>query len=523
MNRRIHIIGGGIAGLAAAVFAIRDGHLAGEHVTIYDEAEEVGGSLDASGSAQAGYVMRGERMLSPHFYCLFDLLSGIPSYDDPTVSAKDDILAFTREARWESKARLVGRGLRRIDTSALGLAAGDRLALLRLMMRSEASLDDATIAQVLPNHAFTTNFWMMWATMFAFQPWHSAAEMRRYLLRFLHLFPHLASMNTVHRTRYDQFHAIVCPLRGWLERQDVQFAVRTRITDMEFEADPVHHRVTALHAEGPDGARTIAVAEGDLVIFTNGSMTAASTFGSMTAPAPLHRRPPGGSWDLWRKIAAGRPDFGRPEVFIRDTDRSQFLSFTATTTHPRFAERLGSLTHAAIGREGLISFVDSNWLMTIKANPTPHFPGQPDGTVVWWGYGLHPDRPGNFVQPTMAQCGGADLMRESFLHLGFGEDLETFVAHSSATPCMMPFGASQFMPRRRDDRPRVVPNGSVNLAFVGQFCEAPLDTVFTVEYSVRTAMMAVTTLMGLNVSVPPVFKGWRRPAVLLRAAREAMR
>ena len=522
MNRQLHIIGGGIAGLAAAVFAIRDGRLTGDCVTIFDEGDRIGGSLDASGTPAAGYVMRGERMLSKHFVCLFDLLSGIPSYDDPTVSAGDDILAFTQEARWESKARLVGRGPRRVDVSTFGLDGGDRLGLLRLMMRSEAALDGLEIADVLPDHFFATNFWMMWATMFAFQPWHSAAEMRRYLLRFLHLFPQLASMNTVHRTRYDQHHSIVLPVQGWLQRQGVRFASRTRVTDMEFRPDAARHRVTALNVVGPHGPRTIAVPEGDFVIFTNGSMTAASTFGSMTAPAPLHRGEPGGAWDLWRTIAS-RPGFGHPETFTRQIDRSKFVSFTATTTHPLFADLLRDLTHAAIGREGLITFSESSWLMTIKANPTPHFPGQPEGTVVWWGYGLHPDKAGDFVEPSMAQCGGADLMREAFMHLGWGKHVDTLLAHSRATPCMMPYVTSQFMPRAQGDRPQVVPDGSENLAFVGQFCEAPLDTVFTVEYSVRTAMMAVTTLLGLKDRIPPVFKGWRRPDVLLRAARESFR
>ncbi|MFR9098556.1 MAG: oleate hydratase [Anaerostipes hadrus] len=43
------------------------------------------------------------------------------------------------------------------------------------------------------------------------------------------------------------------------------------------------------------------------------------------------------------------------------------------------------------------------------------------------------------------------------------------------------------MPRTAGDRPDVIPDGCVNFAFLGQFAETPRDTIFTTEYSVRTA------------------------------------
>ncbi len=54
-------------------------------------------------------------------------------------------------------------------------------------------------------------------------------------------------------------------------------------------------------------------------------------------------------------------------------------------------------------------------------------------------------------------------------------------------------------------RPDVIPDGSVNAAFLGQFAETPRDTIFTTEYSVRTAMEAVYGLCGVDRGVPEVW------------------
>jgi len=70
---------------------------------------------------------------------------------------------------------------------------------------------------------------------------------------------------------------------------------------------------------------------------------------------------------------------------------------------------------------------------------------------------------------------------------------------------MMPYITSQFMPRVKGDRPAVIPENSVNLAFLGQFCEIADDCVFTVEYSVRSAIMAVYSFLDLDKKVPEIY------------------
>jgi oleate hydratase len=83
---------------------------------------------------------------------------------------------------------------------------------------------------------------------------------------------------------------------------------------------------------------------------------------------------------------------------------------------------------------------------------------------------------------------------------------------------MMPFASAYFMPRSAGDRPQVVPDGAVNFAFLGNFAEVPRDTVFTTEYSIRTAMVAVYTLMNIDRGVPEVWGSIYDVRDLLKAA-----
>ena len=90
---------------------------------------------------------------------------------------------------------------------------------------------------------------------------------------------------------------------------------------------------------------------------------------------------------------------------------------------------------------------------------------------------------------------------------GVPEDqIDELAEHSAVcVPTMMPYITAFFMPRAKGDRPDVIPDGCVNFAFLGQFAETPRDTIFTTEYSVRTAMEAVYGLMGVDRGVPEVW------------------
>ncbi|MBB6143813.1 oleate hydratase [Silvibacterium bohemicum] len=515
-HRKVYLVGGGIASLAAAAFLIRDGDIPGCNITILEELEKLGGSLDGTGTPHDGYTLRGGRMLESKYLCTYDLFSSIPTLDQ-SKTVTQEIFEWNETMKTSSKSRLVRDG-RRIDAPRYGLGEKQILTLERLAAEPEGGLGNSSIADQFDPSFFETNFWLMWCTTFAFQPWHSAVEFKRYLVRFTHMVEGFNRLHGIMRTVYNQYDSMVRPLQRWLEERGVRFELNTRVTDLLFEESDAK-RVRSIHYESGGVSGKIDVASEDLVIVTLGSMTEASCLGSMESVPALHGKADGGAWTLWEKIAAGRPEFGRPSTFTDHIDQSKWVSFTTTLRDPAFFRIVRDFTGNVPGEGGLITFAESSWLASIVLPHQPHFIGQPEGVNVFWGYGLSVDEPGDFVKKSMAACTGREIMTEVLGHLRVETEAIHILETSTCIPCMMPFITSQFLRRVKGDRPQVQPEGWKNLAFTGQFCELPDDVVFTVEYSIRSAQTAVYALLDLKRKPPPVYKGHHDPRVLYKAYR----
>ena len=502
-HRKAYMIGGGIGGLAAAAFLIRDAGVPGRNITVFEALPTLGGSLDGGGDAERGYTLRGGRMLTTDNYeCTWDLFKTIPSLENTGRSVFEETVSFNQHHPSHAQARLVDRNRFRVDVKSMGFSLQDRLELLKLAEADEEVLGASAITDWLSPEFFETKFWFMWATTFAFQPWHSAVEFKRYLHRFMMEFSRIETLAGVKRTVYNQYDSLVRPLAAWLRDQGVRFVPDCRVTDIDLDPSAAGAAVRRLRCESGGVDSDIAVDARDLVFFTNGSMTDASSFGSMqSAPAKLTRRDSQG-WVLWEKLAASRPEFGNPAAFNSNVPQSWWESFTVTLKDGSFFEQMERFSGNRAGSGGLVTFKDSRWLMSVVLAHQPHFGGQPESVQVFWGYALHPDRVGDFVAKPMADCTGEEILRELCGHLNFDVD-ETF-ANANCIPCRMPYITSMFMPRKSGDRPLPVPFGSVNLAFVSQFVEIPDDVVFTVEYSVRAAQQAVYQLLKVDRAVPPV-------------------
>ena len=85
---KAHLVGGGIASLAAAVHLIRDGGMLGANIHIYEARDRLGGCLVAGGSADEGYILPGGRVFEAQYRCALELFSVIPSVSDPTALAE---------------------------------------------------------------------------------------------------------------------------------------------------------------------------------------------------------------------------------------------------------------------------------------------------------------------------------------------------------------------------------------------------------------------------------------------------
>ncbi|KJR49237.1 putative antigen [Desulfosporosinus sp. I2] len=501
-TKHVYFIGGGLASLAGAVYLIRDCDFPGNNIHILEEMKIVGGSNDGSGNSEQGYVIRGGRMLNDEAYeNTWELLSTIPSLNDPDKSVRTEIMEFDTAHPTRAKARLVNKNAEIEDVMSMGFDLGDRLAMAKLVMTPEEKMGKARISDWFGPHFFETNFWYMWATTFAFQPWHSAVEFKRYMIRFMHEFPRIQTLEGVTRTPYNQYDSIILPLKKYLDQYKVDFDMKCTVTDLDFK-DSDDITVTAIRytREGIQGV--IKLNEGDQVIVTNGSMTDGYSLGSMSKAPELMGK--GNSWKLWDTLAKKKQGFGNPSSFDEDIDGSKWESFTVTCQDSRFFDLMEKFSRNKAGSGALVTFKDSSWLMSIVLAYQPHFLNQPDNVKVFWGYGLYPDKVGDYVKKRMSDCTGEEILTELLCHLEFEDDREEIVKSANCIPCMMPFITSQFMPRALGDRPQIVPEGSTNLAFVGQFCEIPDDVVFTEEYSVRAARIAVYKLFGISQEICPI-------------------
>jgi oleate hydratase len=518
-SARAYLVGSGIASLAAAAYLIDDAGVPGENIHILEQDSIAGGALDGGGDRRKGFLVRGGRMQERQFVCYWDLLSRIPSATDPRKSVTEETFEFNRKYVSRSRSRLV-REAKVVDVSSFGLGLRDKLAILRLTATPEAMLGNRRIQDWFAPPFFETVFWRIWESMFAFQKWSSVAEMRRYFLRFMHLFPGLHELGGIYRTVYNQYDSIVVPLQRWLGARGVHFDLNTQVVDVDFDLGANRKTATAIRCLEGGEQRTLPLGAHDFVFVTIGSIVEGSDVGSMSRPATLKARESSGAWALWKRIAAKNHAFGRPGAFSDRIDLQKWESFTVTLEDPTFLNHLAETYAYQPGVSGLMTLLDSSWLLSLVVAAQPHFADQPPDVHVFWGYGLYQDKPGDFVKKTMQECTGAEILTELFSHLKIRDKMAPVVEAGkiNCLPVMMPYIDSLFMPRSAGDRPPVVPEGATNFAFLGQFAEIPDDCVFTVEYSVRSAQVAVRSLFDTGKEPLPVYVGGRK----LRSLWEAL-
>lgn len=525
-KKSAYIIGSGLAGLSAAVFLVRDAQMKGENIRILEELPVAGGSLDGADRPNAGFVVRGGREMENHFECLWDMYRSIPSLEVPGASYLDEYYWLDKEDPNSSNCRLIyNRGDRLPSDGQYGLGKCAN-EIVKLIMTPEKEIEGQTIEEFFSDDFFKTNFWTYWSTMFAFEKWHSLAEMRRYAMRFIHHIDGLPDFTALKFNKYNQYESMVKPLLAYLKDHGVQFEYDCHVKNVEVdhEGDSKIAKKIVITQNGKD--KEIDLTPNDIIFVTNGSITESSTYGDQNTPAPITNAK-GDSWKLWENLAKQDPAFGHPDVFCENLpERSWFVSATATLENKKLApyfERLTkrSLYDGKVNTGGIITIVDSNWELSFTIHRQPHFKSQNPDQIVVWIYALYSDTEGNYIKKRIVDCTGKEIAEELLYHLGVPESQISELAseeNMNTVPVYMPYITSYFMPRRDGDRPDVVPEGSINLAFIGNFAESPTrDTVFTTEYSVRTAMEAVYTLLNVDRGVPEVFDSIYDIRQLLRA------
>ncbi len=524
-NQKAYFIGGGLGSLAGAAYLIRDCNMPGEQITIFEGMHILGGSNDGIGTPEKGFVCRGGRMLNEETYENFwELFRTIPSLEHPGRSVTEEILNFDHAHPTCAKARLIDKEGTILDVTSMGFTQKERMALFRLMNTPEHKLDDLTIEEWFADmpHFFTTNFWYMWQTTFAFQKWSSLFEFRRYMRRMILEFSRINTLEGVTRTKYNQYDSVILPLEQYLRKQGVVFVENCIVTDIDFsQGDDI--TVKALHLKDLEGERKVELADRDICIMTNACMTDNATLGDRNTPAPAPLlRPISG--ELWSKVAVKKPGLGNPYPFFGDVHETNWESFTVTSKGNKLLKMIEQYSGNVPGSGALMTFKDSKWLLSIVVAAQPHFINQPMDQTIFWGYGLYTSEEGDYVKKPMKDCTGEEIFTELLHHLHMEDKKEELLSDVvNIIPCMMPYVDAQFQPRKMSDRPYVVPKGSTNFAMVSQFVEIPDDMVFTEEYSVRAARIAVYTLMGVKKKICPVTPYAMDPKVLVKALKTSYR
>ena len=536
-------------------------------MTIFEAGKDYGGAMGASMvdvppssdyplRPTRGYVLPATRLLEKHYSCSLDLLKCFPCVSDTSKTIAQDIIDFNRDCPYDDKARILDSAGQVVDDPSMGASVADGVRAVELILLPDERLcEGKTIDEFgFSDQFFESQFFLSWSTMMGPLRKHSLIEFKRYFHRFLDVAPYADTMANVWRTRLNQDDGVARPILSWLRgkgvdaegnmlAESVNFRANTVVKAVNFAPDGGGIRAeslefaTAAGSASPEGAeQTITLGEQDYVFVTLGSQVANLSVGSMdVCPTPVIA--PKKAWALWTQIKesaahCGRGDFGDPDVFFdphtkefkADPLLSTWVTFTATSNKPTFLDLLSRLTGNKPWQQGIVTLANSPWLLSVAPFPKPHFYGQPEDIWAWWGFSLCHDKPeehdlpGKYITKSVRECSGSEILVETVRQFGFkNSDLADILGSSVCIPCLLPHAGSVWMRRRRENRPKVVPDGAKNFAFLGQFCEIPEDTMFTMEYSVRSAQMAIEQLFDGPGPKEAVYDGLKDPVAVAAA------
>ena len=534
-KKSAYIIGTGLAGLSAAFYLVRDGQMKGEHIHLLEKLDLAGGSCDGRKDVTKGFYMRGGREMDNHFECMWDMFRSVPSIETPNVSVLDEYYWLNKHDPNYSLCRAtINCGEDAHTDKMFKLDRKSAIALSKLFITPEKDLENKKISDVLPDSFWETNFWLYWQTMFAFQKWSSALEMKRYLCRYVHHIDGLPDFSALRFTKYNQYESMILPLTKYLESNGVKIEYGIDVRNVIFESKQNKKVATQIIYENNGQEKTIDLIEDDLVFITNGCCTDTSCYGDQNNAPDLSKIKNGNgeSWDLWKNIAsqASNGEFGNPDKFCGNVDLTNWMSATIEVSDENIIKHIINICKrdprkGMVTTGGIVTVKDSteNWYLSWTINRQPQFKSQNKNSILVWVYALNTTKQGNFIEKAIKTCTGKEICEEWLYHIGIPtNEIEEYADKCNTTTCYMPYINAFFQPREEKDRPLVVPKESINFAFVGQFAETPRDTIFTTEYSIRTGMEAVYTLLKIDRAVPEVWGSKYDVRELLKACYYAV-
>lgn len=496
-KRQAYLIGSGLGALATAFYMIRDGKMEGSTIHMLDSAKQ-----ERFHNVKKGFFCYEKGMLYESAHENFwDLFSHIPSLEMPSMSVTEEIMNFNHLHPIHAQARLIDGEGKRKHGKNMKFHRDERAALRKLMKTEEDVLQELTIEDWFYDmpHFFQSDFWFLWQTAFSFRKSSSLIEFKRSLYRMTKKLSRMDTMGGAIQMPYHRNESIIAPLQVYLKEQGVIFHADCQAVDLDFTQDGMQIQTIHVHYNGKN--KKIHLREEDLCILTDEYWMEGAALGDYKHPASYSSHPVA---SLWRNIASKKTGLGNPDVFFRDPQRTEQLHFTITCKGNRLLKRMEQFSTNIPGSGGLMSFQDSSWLLSIVIPAQPYVKDQDMSTTIVYGYGMYTQKNGDYVNKPLRECNGEEILKELLYHLHILEeekDIKKDVIN--IIPCRIPFAGAFLQPRKYEDRPAVLPEGSRNFAIVSSFAEISDDVAFTDEYLVRAARIAAYGLLGVDQPICP--------------------
>ncbi|KAL2846355.1 oleate hydratase [Aspergillus pseudoustus] len=500
------IVGSGIPALASAIYLVERAKLPPSHVHILDPHKSFSSALHQKGNSLTGYDQFAACLPIPAGRELSQLLASIPS-THVQGSILDEIKTTSSRRLAASHGShpffLIQRGnrLQNVPTDSLGLNMKYRIRLLHLLGRSDKHLGRNRIIDFFDEGFFESPFWAIWSAQFCFQPWHSAIELKHSLRQYVTEYKTLDILSCLDITGYYQHESLFLPIFWYLRRIQVDYQFDAKVLDIELCTENTHCSARKMKVLRHDECSQQNLAASDIIIVTLGSLVSESLTGTRHRPPAW--RDSGDiaeqldeSWSLWLSLANNNRGFGDPYNFCTRQAESTLESFTITTRDMILVQSLTSLVHPDNKAGTFISLQESQWKINLCLPMEPVFPNQPQDVLVFWGFATFPARIGNYVQKTMFQCSGHEILNEILGHLSL-HDLSPGES-TILIPRIMPRMTASLLTHAVGDRPNITPKGTCNIGLIGQFVENSHRSSVDLSYGVHTAKTAVSMLMGLE-------------------------
>lgn len=500
-KKNIYFAGGGIAALSGAFYLIHDCKVPGECIHIFEASSNLGGSFNVGGNSEDGFITALTAPLCTDSKSnLGNMLSVLPSVNLPGISVAEEIRSFEDANPLDEFSRLVDSGC--LEVTGMGVSNAAKKQIKSLLSRSEEDLEDVSIHEFFIDAPdfLMSNLWGVISTTYLLKPDSAAQELKHILSS--NSVSELFEMKGMARTQLNIQETVITALIHYLSARNVNFSTHCRVIDLDFEESC--GRVCAIHLNDNGTAKTFYLNKNDLCFVTNGSASECATVGDYNYPAPQHDDAPA-SMALWRNISGKREGLGKPEAFFA-SDRTEVISFTITAKSTLLLDCIKQYASGSTSCGTLTTFTDSPWGLTVMTPPQPYFLSQDDNCTVICGYGVNVTEEGKYIDKSMKDSSGAEILFELVKHLHLEERWDEITDDIiNVIPCAMPYASAASLPHENDDKPLVIPFKDGNIAFIGRFARLGCGISGSSEYAVRTAREAAYRLTGTKKSsaAPP--------------------